>query len=250
MSQSSSNIPVVKRRWDWRFAIILPLWVLASFILVQLVLSLILSAAQQAGVRFDDINSTLFSTLLGAVVYVMTLLLVIGVPMWLKRQRTSRGDLGLQRYPRWLDLGMAPLGYIAYMILAGVFVALTPTLLPFVNLEQVQNTGFSQLSGQFEYILAFISLVIVAPVAEEIIFRGYLFGKLRKYTPLWIAILITSLLFAIVHFAWNVGIDVFALSIILCLLRVWSKSLWPSILLHMIKNFIAFYFLFINPGLI
>jgi membrane protease YdiL (CAAX protease family) len=82
------------------------------------------------------------------------------------------------------------------------------------------------------------------------LFRGYLLGKLRKYVPLWAAILVTSLLFGFVHGAWNVGIDVFALSIVLCLLRVWTKTLWAPILLHMLKNAVAFYLLFINPLLL
>ena len=90
-------------------------------------------------------------------------------------------------------------------------------------------------------------LVIIAPVAEELLFRGYLLGKLRKHAPLWVAILVTSVIFGAIHLAWNVGIDVFALSIVLCVVRVVSGSLWPSIMLHMLKNGLAFYLLFINP---
>ena len=90
----------------------------------------------------------------------------------------------------------------------------------------------------------------MAPISEDILFRGYLFGKLRKYAPLWLSVLLTSLLFVLVHFQLNVSIDVFALSIVLCLLRVYTKSLWASILLHALKNAIAYYFLFINPSLL
>jgi membrane protease YdiL (CAAX protease family) len=128
-----------------------------------------------------------------------------------------------------------------------VFIAIAQRTLLFVDFDQQQVTGFEGLSARYEYILAFITLVIIAPIAEEVLFRGYLFGKLRKVTKTWIAILITSVLFGIVHFAWNVGIDVFALSIIMCLVTVWSKSLWPAIIIHMSKNFLAYYFLFINP---
>ena len=75
-------------------------------------------------------------------------------------------------------------------------------------------------------------------------------GKLRKSMPVWAAIIITSLLFALVHFQWNVALDTFALSIVLCLLRLVTKSLWAPILLHAMKNGLAFYLLFINPSLI
>lgn len=149
-----------------------------------------------------------------------------------------------------MDILITPLGFIAYMILSALLLAFAQQFMTFIDFDQPQDVGFDQIGQQYEYILAFLTLVVVAPVAEEILFRGYLLGKLRKYTPLWIAILITSLLFGLVHFAWNVGIDTFALSIVLCLLTVWSKSLWPAILLHMLKNFVAFYFLFINPNLL
>jgi membrane protease YdiL (CAAX protease family) len=98
--------------------------------------------------------------------------------------------------------------------------------------------------------LAFVTLVVVAPIAEEIIFRGYMYGKLKKFVPIWVAILATSLLFGAVHGAWNLAIDTFALSIVLCSLREFTGNIWASILLHMVKNGIAFYILFIYPTLL
>jgi hypothetical protein len=98
--------------------------------------------------------------------------------------------------------------------------------------------------------------VIIAPIAEEVLFRGYLLGKLKKSVPIWLAILITSLLFGAFHlvnsgnYSWNLAIDTFALSIVLCSLRVLTGSIWASILLHMVKNGIAFYLFFISPLLL
>jgi membrane protease YdiL (CAAX protease family) len=95
--------------------------------------------------------------------------------------------------------------------------------------------------------LAFVTLVVLAPIAEETLFRGYLYGKLKGHVPAIIAAIATSLLFGVAHMQWNVGIDVFILSLVLCGLRSLTGSIWSGILVHMIKNAIAFYFLFINP---
>lgn len=236
-----------KKAW---LGIILPLWVFGSFIFVQVIVGLIYGGLQAAGVPFEGINSAVFSTVLGAIVYALTLLMVIGLPWLARSHRTSLKEVGLDRGPNWLELLLAPVGLIVYLILSAALVALAMQFLTFVDFNQTQDVGFTGISQRFELMLAFIMLVVIAPVAEEVLFRGYLFGKLRQHIPLWIAILITSVLFAIVHGAWNVGIDVFALSIILCLLRVVTGSLWPSILLHMLKNGIAFYLLFINPNLL
>lgn len=232
------------------FAIGLPAWVFLGFMLAQALILGAIVGLQALGVSFDSINATIFNAAGGAIIYTLSIVLVIGVPWWIKRRPTTKEELGIQRWPSWMDLLWTPVGMIVYLILTAIVSTIAAQLLTFVDYTQAQETGFAQITTQTEYIIAFMSLVVIAPIAEEVLFRGYLFGKLRKYTPLWGAILITSVLFAIVHFQWNVGIDVFALSIVLCLLRVFTKSLWTPILLHMLKNGIAYYFLFINPSLL
>jgi membrane protease YdiL (CAAX protease family) len=91
-------------------------------------------------------------------------------------------------------------------------------------------------------------LVVIAPFAEEILFRGYLYGKLRKSIPTWLAMVVTSALFGAIHAQWNVGVDVFVLSMVACSLREVTGGIWAGILLHMLKNGLAFYILFINPS--
>jgi membrane protease YdiL (CAAX protease family) len=229
-------------------AVVLPIWVFVGFMAAQVVAQLLILFLEQFGISFKGVDESTFQTVASAVVYLLSLSIVIGLPWLVRKARTSKQELGIAQPVKWVDLLLAPAAFVVYILLSFVLTSLASSL-PFFNSDQVQNTGFSGLSQGFEYILAFITLVIIAPVSEEILFRGYLLGKLRKYVPVWAAILVTSLLFAIVHFQFNVGVDVFALSIVLCLLRVGTGRLWPSILLHMIKNAIAFYFLFINPVL-
>lgn len=224
----------------------LPVWVFLSFMLAQALVIVVIQLLQAGGVPLNSIDASLFQLIAGGVVYALSLAIVIGVPWLVKKSRTTKLELGIQRLPTFTDFLWVPAGAIVYLILTFIITALGMTFLTFVDFNQTQETGFSGINSQAEYIMAFIMLVVIAPIAEELLFRGYLFGKLRKYAPVWISILITSLLFAIVHFAWNVGLDVFALSIVLCVLRVITGSLWPSIMLHMLKNGVAFYFLFIN----
>lgn len=232
------------------FCIGVPVWAFLGFMLAQALILLLIELLQDVGVPLNQISDALFQTVVGGVIYALTLVIVIGAPWLVKRSRTTKEELGMQRLPSWMDFVWVPAGAVVYLVLTAAVTAIAMSFLTFVNYDQAQDTGFTNMSSQAEYILAFLMLVVIAPVAEELLFRGYVFGKLRKYAPLWIAILITSLLFAVVHFAWNVGLDVFALSIVLCLLRVVSGSLWPSIMLHMLKNGVAFYFLFINPSVL
>lgn len=231
------------RKKFWRL-IIWPLWVVVSFFVAQL---LTVGLLKLFNVPVDLLDETVMNTVISAVIYILTLVIVIGLPWWLKRFKTTRQDLGLLRLPSWSDIGLAPVGFVVYIIISAMLLWLATICLPGLDLNQVQETGFGAISRRHEYLLAFTTLVVLAPLAEEVLFRGYLYGKLRKLTPAWVAVLITSLIFGVVHGQWNVGLDTFALSLVLCTLREITGSVWSSVLLHMLKNGIAFYFLFINP---
>jgi len=240
------------RRQRIRRAIALPLWVFVSFFAVQLVLSLIILGLEHVGVSFDSINPAVLNTTFAVLVYALAIAVAIGVPYVVRRSTTSLRELGLHRLPQWRELLMAPAGFLIYSLASGALVTLLSLIPGFIN-GAVQDTGFNNLNTQGEVLLAFFTLVVLAPIAEETLFRGYLFSKLKKVVPVWGAILITSVLFGLVHIAfsatpdWSLAADTFTLSLMLCTLRQLSGSLWPSILLHMIKNGIAFYILFILP---
>ena len=164
----------------------------------------------------------------------------------------GRDDLGLRGTPTWTDIGLAPVGFIISTLLAAGLVAIF-NLFPWFDAEQTQEVGFSVYLAGIDRVVAFIILIVVAPIAEELIFRGWLYGKLRPMlsarmsdrASMLISIFLVSLLFGIVHLQWNVGVNVFAMSIVLCGLREITGTVYAGILTHMIKNGVAFYLLYI-----
>lgn len=226
--------------------IALPVWVLVAFYGAKTIFQIFLWLLVLIGVSFDGINRAILEVSVVGVVYVLALAITVGVPWLMYRRTTSRKVIGLQALPTWKDLGLAPLGFVLYFIVSSALVYIISQLVPWLDLTQAQEIGFTNLSQRFEYFLAFLSLVVIAPVAEEVLFRGYLYGKLRNTVPIWVAILIVSIVFAVIHGQWNVGIDVFILSVVACVLREVTGSIWAGILLHMLKNGLAFYLLFIN----
>jgi membrane protease YdiL (CAAX protease family) len=227
----------------------IPTWVGVSFFAAQALVLGVAWLLTRVNVPLSSINEALLSTISTALVYILTLLLVIGLP-WLinKNNKTSLNDIGLKNLPTWMDIFITPAGFIVYLILSAFLIMLATNFLPGFDANQIQEVGFSGLSQRYEFILAFVVLVVIVPISEEVLFRGFLFGKLLKKIPIWAAVMVTSVLFAFLHGAWNVAIDTFALSIVLCVLRQITGSIWPSILLHMTKNGIAYYFLFINTS--
>lgn len=224
-------------------------WVMTAFLGVQFVVAGIWKLLTAIGVDASSVNQAVFSAALSIVIYSLTLLVAIGLPYFILKRRTTLKDLGLHRFVEWKDFGWLAAGLIAYIVMTVAVTILARVILPFIDFDEVQQTGYESIITGAEYVIAFVGIVVIAPIAEEILFRGYLFGKLRsKGVKTWVAVIVTSLLFALAHFQGNVGVDVFALSIVLCLLRLYSGSLWPAIMLHMAKNGVAFYFLFINTS--
>ena len=132
-----------------------------------------------------------------------------------------------------------------YIFISMVLTSLATKLIPSFNVQQAQEVGFDQLKKPMELFLAFIALSLITPVIEETIFRGILFKGLRRRLPFWVSAVVTSIVFAVAHMQWNVAIDTFALSLILCYLVENSGSIIPSIFLHALKNSLAFVFLFL-----
>ena len=60
-----------------------------------------------------------------------------------------------------------------------------------------------------------------------------------------IAILLVSALFGAVHLQWNVGVNVFSVSVVLCILRELTGTIYSGIIVHMIKNGVAFFLVYI-----
>lgn len=239
-----------RRSWrQWSMLIILPGWVFVSFMASQQITIGILWLLKAFHVPLGSVNQNVMTTILAAFIYLVTIVLTIGLPWLVKKQRISKEDIGIHRLPFWKDILMAPTGFVVYFAASSLLMLAVSALIPSFNASQHQDTGFIGFGQQYELVLAFITLVVIAPIAEEVLFRGYLFGKLLKHVPVWAAILGTSILFGLIHGAWNLAIDTFTLSVVLCLLRLSTGSLWASMLLHMIKNAIAFYLLFVNPVL-
>ena len=81
-----------------------------------------------------------------------------------------------------------------------------------------------------------LAAVFVAPVCEELFFRGFVFMGLLRGMPLYLAIILSALLFAIAHGDAASFPVLFIIGLLLALMRWQTKSLWPGIILHCLNN--------------
>ncbi|MDJ0579466.1 CPBP family intramembrane glutamic endopeptidase [Crocosphaera sp.] len=94
------------------------------------------------------------------------------------------------------------------------------------------------LEGQDIVVLAifYFTAAIAAPFYEEIMFRGFLLPSLTRYFPLWGAIGISSLIFAVAHLNLSEVLPLTVLGIVLGIVYTRSRNLLSSMLLHSLWN--------------
>lgn len=189
------------------------------------------------------LSSNLQNFVASLVVESLTIVSILAI---LFSYRLQLSDIGLGRFKLGY-VGLAMLGFGAYVIASVVVSTLVRQFVPFDE-NQAQDVGFTSPQG-VELLLVFVALVILTPLAEEILFRGFLFRGFRRRLNFWPTAIIISILFALAHFQVNVGLDVFALSLVLCYLREKTDSLWPGIVLHSTKNLVAFLYLYVHGGI-
>lgn len=179
-------------------------------------------------------------------------LLMVGIYLMLRWLHWNWRTIGFMR-PKIEHVMIGALSVVPYFLLYFLIVVVVKTFVPSLNIDQKQQIGFNTVSGTIPMIMAFISLVVLPPIAEETLMRGYLFTGLKKWLPWTVAGLLVSALFGAAHLVeggaagplWIGAIDTFTLSLVLVFLRQKTGNLWAGIVLHGLKNSVAFVILFI-----
>lgn len=174
--------------------------------------------------------------------------LAVGLVLLILRNRKlGLASIGLGRKPKWPDLFRGLIGFgIFYVLLIAASIILS---LIFPNFDKgTQDVGFNNLNGTVANLIAFVALVILPPLGEEPLVRGYLYSGLRSRLKFMPALIITSLLFGAAHLQtgagtellWAAAVNTFVLSAVLVVLREKSGALYAGMLVHMLNNAIAF----------
>lgn len=143
---------------------------------------------------------------------------------------------------------MSAASFITYCV-GGFFAGnLVNTVVRFLY-RLIPNTGRPTNPAQLEMVSAFVAGdlgrilwsvalgCLIAPVTEEIMFRGFLFGWLRNRIGAPGAILVSSAIFALWHFDPNGFVQYFALGAVCGTVYNRTRNLWISILIHGLWNF-------------
>jgi membrane protease YdiL (CAAX protease family) len=152
-------------------------------------------------------------------------------------------EFGFRRFPLVRVLWLFPLIALVYF----VGTALYASLLSLHGREQLP-TGLGSPHDTAAMIGVGVFVTVIAPIAEEFFFRGFIFGVLRSWLAdrnwgPWAAAVITGILFGAAHAgsaAAKYLVPLAYLGFLLCILRWKTGSLYPGMALHSVNNSVAF----------
>lgn len=120
--------------------------------------------------------------------------------------------------------------------------------------EKINLTMPEQAEAMFQSIMktswGYIALGIMAPLAEEVVFRGGVLRVLLNATGSknhWIAIILSALVFGFIHFNLAQGIHAFLLGLVLGWMYYRTKSILPGLMLHWMNNTVAYVMFHLMP---
>lgn len=240
-SKSSFSSKIVKSLKSSSDLIYLPILAIITFYAAQFIVGVPMLIILGS----DTLKTPLIATIFSVLVYSLSFIFLLFALKHIKslKEPVTRNGLGFKDLVTFSDIGLAIAGFFGYLAFSAILTALF-SVFPWFNLTETQPLLYSTLISPLNKVFAAIALVVVGPILEEVIYRGLIYGKLRKKHSLLTSILTVSILFGFLHGQWNVGVDVFALSVVACLMRETTGTIYAGIILHILKNTIAFYFLF------
>jgi len=230
--------PAVADRPELRVSILAPLGAFGAWLVAQLLGAVLLQGLHGTVPDADR----LFDPYFAAVLLGSDLVLLAGVWWSVRGTPDPRRALGLVRPSSW--------GQAAKLAIGGMVLVLVVAqiLEPLLHAAESQGLTPRPFPGGAEawigVIVAALAFVVVAPVAEELFFRGLLFAALRgRLGPHWTPVT-TGVVFGALHGEPRAFISLALLGIVLGVLYERTGSVIPGILLHGANNGLAFAFAF------
>ncbi|MDD2457652.1 MAG: type II CAAX endopeptidase family protein [Eubacteriales bacterium] len=195
-----------------------------------------------AGLQYQDTQSLILNEYPRIAVFYGLILIPLYSLILFFRSLNRRDAIWLEK-PRRRDLLPAVIVSVGLLgvtnLLFSGLLSLGETL-PFVQrlmeeyLEQAE--AFSSALG-YGWLIAGITLV--APVSEELLFRGIIQGELRRAMPEWLAVITQAVLFALFHMQAVQVLYVFLPALALGAMYALTRSFWIPVLMHVVFNFLG-----------
>jgi len=210
----------------------------------SIVLGLLLYLVGQLGVSYISLRefpNTASGTITAAtywlliVANIVSVALIVALVLSFYKEKLSSLGLTTKKLPEALLYGVV--GFIVAFIVASI-VGYPIEQYFGVDLTQQALSHSATVSGLLPLVL--LSGVIIAPIAEEIVFRGYFYKAFRDRFKPWYAIVMSAALFSAIHLEPLAAVQLFVIGVVLAYVYEKTDNLMAPIALHVLNNAVAF----------
>ncbi len=185
----------------------------------------------------------------------------IAIPAWLITWRygMSLEQIGIRLLPTRRDLVLGVTGGAAVMlmsmVLEGVLQAgLNLTIGPAATHKLQELTKALTVNALMKngmdwstFLVLLLGGAVLAPIGEEFFFRGFLYNSAKRRFGVPAAVCISAAIFAIAHMGPLAVVGIFFMGVVLALAYERTRSLWVTIIMHMVNNGVAIILKFLFP---
>jgi len=208
-----------------------------AFIVAIVAFGIIAAFVEAAGTDIDADDLPTGVTVGGTIVQDAALIVCAVLFAGMGGRRPRPGHFGLRRTAFWPAVGWAALTMFAFYAVSFVWSIA-------IGIEESDDLAVDLGAGDSTLNLVVVAVLValIAPVAEEFFFRGYMFGALGARWGLVPALVAVGIVFGLIH-AGGTAIEFLlplaVLGGLLCLLYRLTDSLLPCMALHAINNAVA-----------
>lgn len=238
--------PLRKHNWkDW-LALILTSSLVLQLLLISIfsnVLLLINTSMAGTNVELEIISEALTKgTVMGTLISLpLTLLMVhwLKIPLFNRKQLSKEESSfirGLSKKDWDFLKSFIPKSYFIYYVGAIIINSL------FTDTEAINQTAVEGLFDQFPMWIMFIMIVIIAPIGEELLFRGIVLFSGDRLETTWLRVIISAVLFGLIHMPTNIpsAYSYIGMGFIFAYASKRTQTVEAGIIYHFINNLIAF----------
>lgn len=221
--------------------IYLLVFVSAQFFVLSVGLVIFSYMARDLVITADIVNITkemyIFIGQYSPVIYIAAFIvsILIYYVVFKARKKNIIKEAGFSKIPFYKVFILVFVGIATNIIIDFIL----PNIMNYFNIEQT----FSEYEILMERVLSsnntvllLLSIGILFPILEEIVFRGFIFNELRKNISLTKAIGIQAFLFGILHINPVQGSYAFILGLLFAYVYIWTESIWAPIVFHIVIN--------------
>lgn len=210
---------------------------------LALILFLVFAGILSRTPGIEQFLSTLHPSISFLVEYLVQFVILF-CPLWIfvvGKYNATPEDFGFKKVAPGKVLKTVLFYYAAYLVftvlLSSVLGATGLSVPGYESQESYIPLFGSDLAG---LVIGFVLVGVLAPVLEEVLFRGFVYRVFVKIWPVWLGSILSAVLFAMIHMQFQSFIPLFILGLLLNRCYEKNDSLWTSIAFHGFNNILAF----------